>query len=210
MNAGVQERLQPSRGRGKVIEYLKSLSGDGGGGSSKLSWVGIATGVDLDRGLLNGNLGFDIKWQSATLHGQGHERFAASSSSWIGRVVLAVIQHWDTVANRYVYAAGLTTSGDEVVAALEKATGQEFVASKGDVKDCVREAEARIERGFPDAGMFLMRRSVMYDEEIGAARAFEQEDAKKTLGLEAEKLEDIIDFVNHEFAHHQQGGCGCD
>lgn len=205
LNEKVQERLPPNRERARTIEYLKLLASDG-----KISWVAVATGVDLDRGLLNGSLGFDIKWESATIHGQGHEHFAASSSAWIGRVVLAVIQHWQSVENQYIYATGLTTSGDEVVAAFQRAAGREFVASHAEVQDCVQEAEKRIERGFPDAGMYLMGRSVMYDESIGGVGPFEENDAKEKLGLEGEKLEKIVEWVLHEHQHHDNGGCGCD
>ena len=205
LNEKVRERLPPNRVRAQTIEYLKQQSADG-----KISWVAVATGIDIDRGLMNGNLGFDIKWQSATIHGKGHEHFAASSGSWLGRVVLAVIRNWQSVENQYIYAAGLTTSGNDVVTAFEKATGKEFLASHSDVKDCVREAERRIKQGYPDAGMFLMGRSVMYDESIGAVRPFEDEDAKKKLGLDAEKLEEIVEWVIHEASHHDNGGCGCD
>lgn len=197
LNEKIQERLPPSKEKGRTIEYLKQLSADG-----KISWVAVATGVDLSRGLLNTNLGFDVKWESATLHGKGGERFAGSTSSWIGRVVLAVIQNWQAVQNQYIYASGLTTSGDDVVKAFEKATGKEFVASRQDVEECVREAEKRIERGFPDAGMYLMGRSVMYDESVGAVRPFEEDDAKSELGLKGEKLEDIVGWILHEMEHH--------
>ena len=205
LNEKVQERLPPHKERARTIDYLGQLSAD-----DKISWVAIATGADLDRGLLNSNLGFDIKWQSATLHGQGNTRFAASSSSWTGRVVLAVLQNWQSVENQYIYAAGLTVSGDELVAALEKATGHSYATSRTDVEDCIREAENRIGRGFPDAGMFLMGRSVMYDDRIGAVRPFEEEDVKEKLGLAAEKLEDIVEWVLDEMKHHEDGGCGCD
>lgn len=205
LNEKVQKRLPPNKERARTIEYLKQLSADG-----KISWVAIATGIDLDRGLLNGNLGFDIKWESATLHGEGTERFAGSSSGWLGRVILAAIQHWQEVENQYIYAAGLTTSGSDVVKAFEKATGREYMISKYDVDELVREAEKRIEQGFPDAGMFLMGRSVMYDEDVGAVHPFEEDDAKKKLGLSGEKLDDIVGWVLHEHQHHNHGGCGCD
>src|SRR5207253_2112023 len=77
LNQKIQDRLPPSRERARTIEYLQQQAKDG-----RIEWVGIATGTTLDRELLSGNLGFDLKWQSATLHGQGHEPFPASSSSW--------------------------------------------------------------------------------------------------------------------------------
>lgn len=206
LNEKIQERLPPSRERARTIEYLTRASKAG-----EISWVAVATGVDLERGLLNGNLGFDLKWQSVTLHGTGHERFAASSSMWIGRVIIAVIQHWQAVENQYLYAAGMTTTADDIVAEIEKNTGKSFEVGRGEVDECVREAQKRIEQGFPDAGMFLYGRSIMYDDSLGAVRPFEENDAKDKIGLKSEKLEDVIKKVVHEHNHHGGGvDCGCD
>lgn len=206
LNIKLHDRLPPSRERARVIEYLRAHASEG-----RISWVGIATGTTLDRGLLSGNLGFDVKWQSATLHGQGDEGFPASSSPWIGKVVTAVIQHWEDVKDQYIYASGMTVSANQVVAALEKETGKTFEVGRQDVEQCVREAERRFEQGYPDAGMFLMERSVLYDTSLDAAGAFERQDAKARLGLEGEKLESIIHGVLHDEKHHGgKPGCGCD
>ncbi|KAK3708965.1 hypothetical protein LTR37_011129 [Vermiconidia calcicola] len=206
LNTCVQERLPPSRERARVIKYLERQADDG-----HISWVAVATGSALDRGLLSGNLGFDLKWQSATLHGEGTERFAASSSAWIGRVVLAVIERWQEVKNQYLYVAGVTTSANEVIDQLEKITSKSFVAGRAEVEECVREAERRLEQGFPDAGMFLMERSVLYDQKIDAVRSFEESDAVSKLGLEKERIADTIKGVVHNQQHHGGApGCGCD
>ncbi|KAK5169132.1 uncharacterized protein LTR77_006441 [Saxophila tyrrhenica] len=206
LNKNIQGRLPPSRERARTIEYLQQQAKAG-----RIEWVGVATGTTLDHGILSGNLGFDLKWQSATLHGQGHERFAASSSAWIGRAMLAIIEHWEDVKNQYLYASGLPTSGNEVVSALEKETGKTFTVGRADVEECIHEAERRLQQGFPDAGMFLMERSVLYDESLDAVRAFEEADAKEKLGLEAESLHDIVHGVLHdEREHGGKPGCGCD
>lgn len=206
LNEQIQNRLPPSRERARTIEYLRQLAKDG-----RISWVAIATGVTLDRGILSGHLGFDLKWQSATLHGKEAAQFAASSYAFVGRVILAVIEQWPDVENQYLYAAGLTTSAGEIVKGLEKSTGKSFEVGRGEVTECIHEAERRIELGFPDAGMFLMERSVLYDEDLGATRPFEEVDAKSKLGLDKERLEDIINAVVHDYEHHGgQAGCGCD
>jgi hypothetical protein len=203
LNRKIQDRLPPSRERARTIEYLKKQAE-----AERITWVAVATGTTLDRGLLSGNLGFDLKWQSATLHGEGNERFAASSSPWIGKVVLAVIQHWEDVKNQYIYAAGMITSANAIVQSLEKATGKTFEVGRADVEQCVREAERRLGSGFPDAGMFLMERSILYDQAIDAAMPFE---LAQQLDLGAERLEDLIHGVLHDERHHGgQPGCGCD
>ena len=206
LNERVQDRLPPNRERAKTINYLKELAADG-----RMSWIAAATGVALESGLLNGNLGFDLKWQSAIMHGQGQERFAASSSAWVGRVVVAIIQHWDELQNQYLYAAGMITSANEVVESFEKITGKTFAIGRAYPDECVREAKRRIEQGFPDAGMFLMERSVLYDESLCAVQAFEEDDAKDKLGFDGERLEDVTKIVVHGHEHHGgKADCGCE
>ncbi|KAK4548735.1 hypothetical protein LTR36_008508 [Oleoguttula mirabilis] len=205
LNEKIQERLPPLREKARTIEYLNRLSAGG-----RISWVAIATGCLLDYGLQSGNLGFDLKWQSATLHGNGDERFAASSVHWLGQVVRSVITHWDQVQNRYLYVAGTVTSSNEVLQCLEDASGKQWQAGRAETAECVREAERRIERGFPDAAMFLMERSLLYDQGLAALQPFSKQDAKSTLGLQEERLKDVVQSVLHHAKHHSSEGCGCD
>lgn len=211
LNPGIQARLPASRERAQTIAYLTRL-GDAG----TITWSAVAVGVVLDRGLRSANLGFDLAWRNAGMHGSGEERFAASSAGWIGEVVCGMLDHWEDarVRNRYLRAAGMVTTANAVLASLERemGTGRSWTADRGDVEACVREAEKRIERGFPDAGMFLMERSVLYDGRVDAAGAFETEDAKAALGLsEGESLEELVRGVVHEYEHHggKKAGCGC-
>ncbi|KAK3074027.1 hypothetical protein LTR53_003866 [Teratosphaeriaceae sp. CCFEE 6253] len=203
-NQALQHRLPPLAERARVIDYLRDLADQG-----RIEWVGIATGTPLDHGLQSGNLGFDLKWQSATLHGKGTERFAASSTGWIGRVVSQVVKQWDGVRNQYMYAAGLVTTANDVLECLERRTGQQWTADRGDVEDCIREAEQRVERGFPDAGMFLMERSVLYDEGLDAVGPFIGRDAKPVLGLGEEDVDDVVKSAVHAHKHLGKADCGC-
>ncbi|KAK4890309.1 hypothetical protein LTR27_010952 [Elasticomyces elasticus] len=204
LNDRLQQRLPPLKEHARIIDYLKDLANE-----ERLEWVGIATGSMLDHGLWSGNLGFDLKWQSATLHGRGTERFAASSTQWIATVVTAAVAQWDEVKNQYLYAAGLVTTANEVLGCLEQSTGQQWEAGRGDVKDCVREAESRTERGFPDAAKFLMERSVLYDENLDAVAPFMTRDAKKMLHLVPENVADVVGSAVHQHEHHGKGDCGC-
>ena len=122
-----------------------------------------------------------------------------------------MIERWQEVKNQYLYVAGVTTSANEVIDQLEKITSKSFVAGRAEVEECVREAERRLEQGFPDAGMFLMERSVPYDQKIDAVRSFEESDAVSKLGLEKERIADTIKGVVHNQQHHGGApGCGCD
>lgn len=206
LNPKVQDRLPPLREKARVISYLRAQQAK----HKSFTWIGVATGCSLEQSLLSGNLGFDIEWQSATIVGNGNENFAASSSSWPGIVASKLLAHWDELKNRHLYAAGLVTSANEILGVLREQTGQEWTTGNVDVEDTIHEAERRLERGFPDAGMFLMERSVLFDEELDAVRPFTSQDAKGKLCLKGESLGSVVEKVLHEFKHHGKGGCGCD
>lgn len=232
LNEAVQARLPPSRERARVIQYLKDAQGqsdrgvgaiNGGerdaatngegratdGTGAKLEWVAAAVGCILDQKLISGDLGFDLKWQSATVHGTGSEQFAVTSLARIGVVVDSIIQRWEAVKNRYLYACGCIATANQIVEFLQKSTKKAWEVGKVDTADCVREGQRRIERGWPDAGMFLMERSVLYDGGVNGVAAFLESDARRLLGLDEESTEAIVEHAVHEFTHHGKGDCGC-
>lgn len=205
LNKKISRRILKSAGRAKVIEHLRTVAMTTHG----LTWVGVATGYTLDTGLINGTMGFDLEWHSATIHGLGTEIFAASSLQRVGQVVSRVITHWDEVKNQYIYAASLLTSANEVLRSVEKTTQREFTVGNYDVEDCIREGETRIERGYPDSGMFLLERSILYDEQLEAAEPFKFRSSNQLLGLGPESVETVVVNAYHDWKHHGKPGCGC-
>lgn len=129
-----------------------------------IEWIGLATGVDLHRGLRDGNLGIDIGWQSATVSGTGEEKWGASGLGFVAVAVVAVVGRWEEFGGRYLRVAGLVASWREVLGQLEVQTGKRFEVGRVEREEGVREAERRIKGGWPDAGMFLLERSVLADE----------------------------------------------
>ncbi|KAH7371681.1 isoflavone reductase family protein [Pyrenochaeta sp. MPI-SDFR-AT-0127] len=205
LNKEIQARITKYAGRAKVIQHLRAVSK----AKPTFEWSGIATGYTLDTNLISGDLGFDMEWHSATIHGIGTEPFAASSLQRVGEVVVKAIQNWDKVNNRYIYAAGVMTSANEILRSAEKATGREWTVGNYDVEECIREGQVRIERGFPDSGMFLLERSVLYDEQLDASSSFRSHSANDILQLQPESIESIVDRAYHDLKHHGKPGCGC-
>jgi hypothetical protein len=207
LNLGIQQRLPRTVGRASVIEYLRRMSDNP---CSAFTWVAVAVGCILGTAILNGDLGFDLQWQSAALSGTGNERFAASSLSRVGLVVARIIRHWDEVENQYLYAAGLFTSAKEVVACLEKLTSSTWTVDYSEVGDCIREGTSRIERGYPDAGMRLLEKSVLSDRLLRTIDAFQHGSANGLLQLDADSIEAILAKACHDFQHRGKSKCGCE
>ncbi|KAF4306985.1 isoflavone reductase family protein [Botryosphaeria dothidea] len=93
---------------------------------AKMSWAAIVTGPFFDWGLTYGLTGFDVANKTATLVDGGKARFSATNVVQIARSIIAVLEHPDIVANRFVYVESFSTNQLEVLAALEKATGEKW------------------------------------------------------------------------------------
>ncbi|KAH5349852.1 hypothetical protein HBI64_200380 [Parastagonospora nodorum] len=206
LSQGIQARIPKYAGRAKVLEHLQNNISPATPG---FDWIGIATGYILDASLIRGDMGFDMKWHSATIHGIGTEPFAASSLERVGQVVVQVVQHWSDINSHYIYAAGIITSANEVLRAAERATGQEWTVGNHDVQDGVREGMSRIQRGFPDAGLALLERSILYDEELNASAPFQSQSSNGVLQLQPESVDTIVQTAYHDLQEHGKPGCGC-
>ncbi|CAN9276073.1 unnamed protein product [Alternaria alternata] len=205
LNEHIRGRIPKYAGRAKVIAHLQKIPKD----HPDFEWTAIATGYTLDTQLISGNMGFDMEWHSATIHGTGTEPFSASSLERVGQIVVRTIQHWDEIKNQYIYAAGMITSANEVLRSAEKATGHEFTVGNYDVEECIVEGQKRIEKGFPDSGMFLLERSVLYDKTLEASKPFKDRSANSIMGLTPESVEVVVSTAYHDFKHHGKPGCGC-
>lgn len=106
------------------------------------------------------------------MHGNRDEQFPASSTSWPELVALAVINHWEELDNQYIYVLGLLANANSLLQVSREQTRQEWTAGHVDIIDTIHEAERRLERGFPDASIFLMERSVLFDVDLNAVRPF--------------------------------------
>ncbi|KAF2649347.1 hypothetical protein K491DRAFT_708210 [Lophiostoma macrostomum CBS 122681] len=207
LNIRIQGRTPRTVGRASVIEYLRRLSDNP---RSAFTWVAVAVGCILDTALMNGDLGFDLQWQSGALSGTGNERFAATSLARVGLVVARIVGHWDDVENQFLYSAGLFTSAKEVTIFLEKLTASTWTVDYSEIGDCIREGTSRIERGYPDAGMRLLEKSILCDESLRTIDAFEHGSANGLLQLEAESIKAILDRTYHDFQHRGKPKCGCE
>ena len=101
------------------------------------------------------------------------------------------------------------TSANEVLKAAEKVIGHEFAVGDHDVEECIQEARKRVDKGYPDTGIFLLERSVLYDEQLGAMAPFQTRSANELLSLAPESVEEIVATAYHDLKYLGKPGCGC-
>jgi hypothetical protein len=184
------------------VDYLRNFE-------DHLDYVALAVGTLLDHELLNGKLGFDLKWHSASVPGDARTRFPATSLARVGELITAALSRWSKVKNSYLYANGCITSAEEVVDYLCKETKAEWVVDYTVPREAMRSAEKMLQGGWPDAGWTLVERTIIFDPEVGGAKTFLDSEGNRQLGLKSENVEQIIHRVVHEWQHTEKGDCGC-
>ncbi|KAN0114453.1 NAD(P)-binding protein [Hyaloscypha variabilis] len=106
-------------GKKKYLDYLKSKE-------DVISWTGLVTGPFFDWGLSAGLIGFDLASKTATFIDEGKTRFSTSNTAQVARAFVAVLSHPNETANKLVFVESFNTTQVEVLAALEKATGEKW------------------------------------------------------------------------------------
>jgi hypothetical protein len=204
-NHRIRDKLPAYDARARVIEYLRSPEIKDG---RNLEWVAFATGTILDEDLLSGKVGIDLKWQSASLPCQDlNQSVSATSLARVGELVSSIFEHWESVKNSFIYAAGCMTSAQEIIDLLEKEMGVEFVVGIAATEDIEKEALKMVKGGWPDAGWNLLERSLLFDGDAG--KAFLMNHGYEALGVGQEQVGDIVKSAVHKWRHTERGDCGC-
>ena len=209
----------PAKARWEVLEYLRTrndglehhteeMLDNGLGSRGRMGWTGIATGLSLEPALRSGGvLGFDTDWKSGTVYGNGTERWPCSSLGWVGAAVRGIVDQLASGKRRevgqghYKRRAEFMTSQIEVLDCLKDIVGGDWTVEKGDLENCRREAEKRMELGFFDGAMLLKEREILFDEARGLELWEEGEKGKRTRRLE--------DAVKESLEGGGKVDCGC-
>ncbi|GJC88757.1 hypothetical protein ColLi_11595 [Colletotrichum liriopes] len=108
----------------KYLEHLKAKEG-------VISWTALFTGPFFDSYWFTSFTGIDLAAKTITLVDGGTTRFTTSTVAQISRSLVSVLSHAPETANQLVYVESFTTTQLEVLAAIEKTTGEKWkVATK--------------------------------------------------------------------------------
>ena len=161
----------------------------------------MATGCLLESGLVDGLLGFDLVWKSATIYGGGEDEFPSSTVDGVGRAVLDVLQGLEEgkYAREYLYRSEFVTSQNEILMMLEKI--ENWDVARAEVGECVREGERRMKKGFFDGAMVLLERYVLFGG-IGELKHWGDKGEKS-------ELERVVKGVFEGLERDGKADCGC-
>ncbi|KAF2441674.1 isoflavone reductase family protein [Karstenula rhodostoma CBS 690.94] len=168
-------------------DYLISLQDqERGDGQGKLSWTGLVPAHFFDWGLGNSLLCFDVAQRKAYLQDGGDIKFSASNLPFIAKAVVKVLERPEETANKLLYIQSFHVSQNEVLAVLEKVTGDKFEIVHQKSEERLAELRPKMLEGDFHAT----------EETVGiwglVASDWEGRVANELLGLQEEDLEETV------------------
>lgn len=168
-------------------DYLISLQDqERSDGQGKLSWTGLVPAHFFDWGLGNSLLCFDVEARKAYIQDGGDIKFSASNLPFITSAVVKVLEKPEETANQLLYIRSFRVTQNEVLAVLEKVTGEKFEIVHQKSEERLKELRPKMLEGDFHAT----------EETVGiwglVASDWEGRVANELLGLQEEDLEETV------------------
>ena len=142
----------------------------------------------------NGFMGFDLKDQTATIWDDGHGKFSCSHRRTIGATVAAILKQPAKSKNRYVYTSSFETSQKEILASLERNTGNRWKVVSVTSDQMIAEGREGLAKGhFISAGKLALAAS--YSGKYGGDFASMGKLANDEFGIHRESLDEIVSEI---------------
>lgn len=130
--------------------------------------------------------------QSAKIWDSGTAKFSATTLSTVGRAVVSILSTaQEQTRNKLVEIESLSTSQNEIVAALEKATGKEWKIEKTSMDEQLGHAGASLEKGEFLEAFYVWIRAWVFSGKEGA-RLVKAEEGNQLLGVGGESMEEVV------------------
>jgi hypothetical protein len=169
-----------------TLNYIK-------GKQDTVSWIAIISGSMFDWGLnIPGFGGFNVRARTATLFDGGNIAYEATSLDQVGRGIAKSLKNIDVTRNQYVYINSFTVTQNDVLHALERATGEKFELSEGTAHGLWETGTEQVKNGNP-LGTLAQISSAIYGEGGAANYSVDKGLWNDKIGLAGENLEAFVE-----------------
>lgn len=143
------------------------------------------------QGLRVGFLGFDFKSKTATLVDEGQHAFSGTNLQQISLALIALLQKPAETKNQYVFVSSFDVSQKDILAELEKITGESWTIKQVKSEDLIQTGRGKLQKG-DFSGIADLIKGVAFTP-LGDLRPVGLWNDK--LGLKKESLEDTLKTV---------------
>lgn len=147
--------------------------------------------IDWNRGIKVGFLGQNLSAHKAIIYGSGDARFSTTTLLTIGVAVAGILRNPEKTANQELFISSLETTGNEILAELEKATGKKWDVKHRTIEETINTGREKMSKNDCN-GIIDLLVAVVYGEDMGNDFTKDHELANKLLGLPEETLEEVI------------------
>ncbi|CAH0018773.1 unnamed protein product [Clonostachys rhizophaga] len=169
-----------------TLDYIKSKQ-------DTISWIAIISGSMFDWGLsIPGFGGFNVRARTATLFDGGNIAYEATNLDQVGRGIAKSLKNIDVTRNQYVYINSFTVTQNDVLHALERATGEKFELSEGTARGLWETSTEQVKNGNP-LGTLDQISSAIYGEGGAANYSVDKGLWNDKIGLAGENLEAFVE-----------------
>ncbi|KAI4214279.1 MAG: hypothetical protein L6R36_009431 [Xanthoria steineri] len=169
-----------------ITKYLKTKE------SSGLTWTAVVNGAFFDWGLQTGFLGFDLKTNTATIYDDGEAPLNATNITDVGQSVAAILSKPEETANQFVFIQNIKTTQNQVLAALEKSTGQKWTVTHRSATEARQTGGQKLGKG-DMSGIPDMIVGGIYSGDPAADFATTRGLSNDLLGLKEVPLQQLVD-----------------
>jgi hypothetical protein len=97
----------------------------------------------------------------------GNSAFSATNLSQVGNAVVAVLSKPEKTANQFIYIDSFTATQNEILAELEKATGEKWKVTESTTEEAKAEGQALFAKG-DYSGLLLLLKAIFLGEGYGS------------------------------------------
>ncbi|KAH6697516.1 isoflavone reductase [Plectosphaerella plurivora] len=169
-----------------ALDWLKSKE-------DQMAWTALFTGPFFDWGLKMGMMGLDRAAGTVKLIDDGKARFTASTVGQIARALVAILKNPDQVSNKLIFVESFTVTQAEVVAAIEKVTGEKYTVLPVSSQALREQGYKQMQEGdIMGGGGLLIMALILGEGGLEDHSHIEGGMWNARLGLENEDLEEVL------------------
>jgi hypothetical protein len=183
LSPAVQTRMPSTKVKAEVVDCLRKASE---GAANPFSWTALAVGALFDLVMATGFLGIDLSTRTATLYDGGCVSFPCTTMSIVGEALVQLLKRPEQTKNRFIYVKEFSTTGQDIVKALESIEGKQWTVFHKSTKDALDEAEFKLREKDMPGWVSLLQRTVYYDSNLDACQAWSKEEDASVLLEKAE------------------------
>lgn len=176
--------------KAKINKYLREHEDSG------LTWTSIHTGQFFDWGVESGWLGYHLKERRAVIFDSGDTPWSTTNIDTVSSAVVKVLLNPAETKNRAVHVASFTVTQNEVLQALEKATGASWKVEKITSEGALKKARS-MDSADHSEGLALLTLMLMYADDEDRGGNFEKHGwlDNDLLGLPKEDMPTVVEQI---------------